>query len=112
MNESTPTIKERIAKAQANRAERKASIDSGLKSLGKSERQAFTVIADLAVPMVVGGGLGYAVDDYFALAPIFTVVLVILGFAAGLYNMYKRQQGLGLTVGLKKKSNGEPPSSI
>jgi ATP synthase protein I len=41
---------------------------------------------------VVGGGLGWALDKQFGTAPWLMIVLVILGFAAGLLNVVRAAQ--------------------
>jgi len=53
---------------------------------------AFKIAAELIVGVVVGGGLGWALDKQFATAPWLMIVLVILGFAAGLLNVVRAAQ--------------------
>lgn len=50
---------------------------------------AFKFAAELIVGVVVGGGLGWALDQQFGTAPWLMIVLVILGFAAGLLNVFR-----------------------
>lgn len=50
---------------------------------------AFKFAAELVVGVVVGGGLGWILDKQFGTAPWLMVVLVILGFAAGLLNVVR-----------------------
>jgi ATP synthase protein I len=53
---------------------------------------AFKFAAELIVGVVVGGGIGWALDKQFGTAPWLMVVLVILGFAAGLLNVVRAAQ--------------------
>ena len=53
---------------------------------------AFKFAGELLVGVVVGGGLGWALDKQFGTAPWLMVLLVILGFAAGLLNVVRAAQ--------------------
>ena len=53
---------------------------------------AFKFAGELIVGVVVGGGLGWALDRQFGTAPWLMIVLVILGFAAGLLNVVRAAQ--------------------
>jgi ATP synthase protein I len=53
---------------------------------------AFKFAAELIVGVVVGGGLGWLLDRQFGTAPWLMIVLVILGFAAGLLNVVRAAQ--------------------
>jgi ATP synthase protein I len=53
---------------------------------------AFKFAAELIVGVVVGGGLGWLIDRQFGTAPWLMIVLVILGFAAGLLNVVRAAQ--------------------
>lgn len=51
--------------------------------------QAFKYSAELIVGVGVGGVLGWALDQQFGTAPWLMILLVILGFAAGLLNVIR-----------------------
>lgn len=53
---------------------------------------AFKFASELVVGVIVGGGLGWALDRQFGTKPWLMVVLVILGFAAGLLNVVRAAQ--------------------
>jgi ATP synthase protein I len=53
---------------------------------------AFKFASELIVGVVVGGGLGWALDRQFGTAPWLMILLVILGFAAGLLNVVRAAQ--------------------
>ena len=51
--------------------------------------QGFKYGADLIVGVGLGGLLGWALDRQFGTAPLWMVLLVVLGFAAGLLNVIR-----------------------
>jgi ATP synthase protein I len=51
--------------------------------------QAFKFSAELIVGVVFGGALGWVLDRQFGTAPWLMILLVILGFAAGLLNLIR-----------------------
>jgi len=75
-------------KSQRAKAERPATQGSRSGDFGA----AFKFAAELVVGVVVGGGLGWALDRQFGTAPWLMIVLVILGFAAGLLNVVRAAQ--------------------
>jgi F0F1-type ATP synthase assembly protein I len=44
----------------------------------------------LVASVVIGGGLGYLADRSFHTSPTFTLILGVLGFAGGLWDIIKR----------------------
>ncbi len=81
-----------------NEFDKKAQeIEQGLKALKKEEKtkpQSDKVVGERAFAEIVGGLLfgvfsGYWIDDYFNTAPIFLLVMIILGLAGSIYNIYK-----------------------
>ena len=59
---------------------------------GAAFGQAFRYAADLIVGVGVGGFLGWALDRQFGTAPWLMILLVVLGFAAGLLNVIRAAQ--------------------
>jgi ATP synthase protein I len=53
---------------------------------------AFKFAAELIAGVGVGGGLGWLLDKQFGTAPWLMIVLVILGFAAGILNVVRAAQ--------------------
>lgn len=45
---------------------------------------AWSMVIDLTAGIVVGAGLGWGLDSLFGTMPLFLIVLVLLGFAAGI----------------------------
>jgi len=66
-------------------------------SLGIASRFA----TELVVAVVVGGGLGWLLDHFLGTRPIFLIVLVVLGAAAGIRNVMRaaKEINAGMTGG-------------
>jgi len=47
------------------------------------------VFAEIIAGLIFGAFSGYWIDDYFNTAPIFLLVMIILGLAGSVYNIYK-----------------------
>lgn len=70
---------------------------------------AFRVSVELVSALVVGLAIGWALDQWFDTSPIQMVVFLILGFAAGLMNVYRVALGMSRQVGYK--GNTEVPGT-
>jgi ATP synthase protein I len=91
----------RLKKAQGNsKAPRglKAATNEPPKGLGLALRCG----ADLVAGIVVGAGIGYALDTFvFDTKPWLMVLFFFLGSAAGIMNVFRTVQGLDMAVGYK-----------
>lgn len=56
---------------------------------GRAMGEAFKIVAELVVGVVVGGGLGWVIDRQLGTAPWLLVVFLVLGFAAGMSNVIR-----------------------
>jgi ATP synthase protein I len=100
--EISPEDREAIRKRSAELGQKLDALKSQKakveRSTGEAPQQqsafgpAFKFAGELIVGVVVGGGLGWALDRQFGTAPWLMVVLVILGFAAGLLNVVRAAQ--------------------
>ena len=50
---------------------------------------AFRLVADLLAGVIVGGGVGWALDRVFATSPILLIVMFLIGVAAGMRNVIR-----------------------
>ncbi|WP_045835062.1 AtpZ/AtpI family protein [Hyphomicrobium sp. 99] len=86
-------IGQKLDALQSQKAERARA---GRSATGGSQQSAygtaFKFAAELVVGVVVGGGLGWALDRQFGTAPWLMILLVIMGFAAGLLNVVRAAQ--------------------
>lgn len=69
--------------------QRKAPPSADTRARGAAMGEAFKLAAELLVGVVFGGGLGWALDRQLGTAPWLLVLLLILGFAAGLANVIR-----------------------
>lgn len=68
---------------------------------------------DLAAALVVGVGLGWAVDSQFHTRPWGLIIGFFLGSAAGMLNVWRAMQGFDYSVGYRRagdRSGKVPPS--
>jgi ATP synthase protein I len=101
--EISPEDREAIRKRSAELGQKldalkvqKVKVDRSAGGGGSQDQSAygaaFKFAAELIVGVAVGGGLGWFLDKQFGTAPWLMVVLVILGFAAGLLNVVRAAQ--------------------
>ncbi len=45
--------------------------------------------SDLAAGVLVGSGIGYLLDQQFGVSPLFLIIFMMLGMAAGFWNVYR-----------------------
>jgi len=82
-------LKERLQKARGNRQE-----------TPPPERQqsqlgiAFRLVTELLAAVIVGGGIGWALDRIFTTSPILLIVMFLLGIAAGMRNVMRTARQL------------------
>ncbi len=50
---------------------------------------AFRLVADLLAGVIVGGGIGWALDRVFETSPILLIVMFLLGVAAGMRSVIR-----------------------
>lgn len=70
---------------------------------------------ELVTAVVVAGGLGWALDRWLGTRPWLMLVMLLLGIAAGMVNVYRAVTGTGMAVGYRRadsegRSNGQAPS--
>ncbi len=67
---------------------------------------AFRISLELVVAVVVGAGIGWALDRWLGTAPWGMIVLFFLGVAAGMVNVYRAIAGMGMAIGYRGR---DPP---
>ena len=60
---------------------------------------------ELVSAIIIALVIGIFLDNYFQSKPIFLIIFLILGFAAGIMNVYRSVKKLGFEVGFKKKND-------
>ena len=73
----------RLRKARGNREVHPE--DSSPSKLGL----AFRLVTELLAGVIVGGGIGWALDRVFGTSPLLLIVMFLLGVAAGMRNVIR-----------------------
>jgi len=79
-------------------------------SLGDADSmiaQGIRMILEFAAPIGIAGFLGYHIDKWLDSAPFVMLFMCLLGFAAGIMNVYRSAMGYTGGVGFKKTSEEE-----
>jgi ATP synthase protein I len=58
---------------------------------------------ELVAALLVGGGIGWLLDEWLGTRPWLMVVFFVLGAAAGMLNVYRLMKGLGQSVGYRER---------
>ena len=69
---------------------------------GGSLRLALRVGTELVAALVVGLLIGWTLDRWWGTRPFMTIGFFFVGIAAGMINVYRAMNGLGLAVGYGK----------
>lgn len=90
------------ARLRAARGVQKAEADRGREGPARSSGMgiAFRIGIELVTTVLVGLGIGIVLDRWLGTAPWLMVVLIFLGGAAGVMNVYRVVRGLDDSVGL------------
>ncbi len=67
--------------------EKDAGLSTG--SFGEAMNLGFRVLAEFVSAVVVGALIGWQLDKWLGTAPLFLLVFVLLGTAAGFWNVYR-----------------------
>lgn len=101
------SLSERIRQLEENQKparhthNRAAMSSSGLAMAGR-------VTTELVAGLVVGTGVGWALDQWLDTSPIFMVVMFFFGAAAGMMNVWRALTGRGMAAGFfdEKRQTG------
>jgi ATP synthase protein I len=86
----TSDLAERIARAQAERhADENPRGDAESNRNASAVATGFRLASEFVAAIIVGAGLGYGVDLLFGTTPWGLVILLLLGFAAGVLNVIR-----------------------
>ena len=76
-------LEERLRKARGTKEIRRE--DPSASKLGL----AFRLVTELLAAVIVGGGIGWALDRVFGTSPLLLIVMFLLGVAAGMRNVIR-----------------------
>ncbi len=77
---------------------------------------AWRITVELVVAVMVGAGIGYALDSWLGSAPWLMMLFLLLGGVAGVMNAYRAAKGMDSSVGLgaaqrRARERDEPEGS-
>ena len=96
-------LRERIGKARGNSPER-PPVDA--ESRGRALGQALRLATELVVGVGVGGVIGWGLDRALGTSPLFLVLFLILGAAAGILNVMRTAASMQVKGPLPGKDLG------
>jgi ATP synthase protein I len=82
-NKRLAELEERLQKARGKTVV--VSRDASQSKMGI----AFRLVAELLAGVIVGGGIGWALDRVFGTSPLLLIVMFLLGVAAGMRNVVR-----------------------
>ena len=82
--------------------------DGGLADDRTGKGMAFRIGTEIVVAVAVGGGIGYLIDSWLDTKPWFLIVFLLLGNAAGLWNVFRLTNNKGYAAGFaQSKGQGQ-----
>jgi ATP synthase protein I len=100
-NGSPDQLAERIAQARRRQRENESESKVTGDLSGNFMGAAFRIGVELVAALVVSVGLGWLLDRWFGTRPWLMVAFFFLGSAAGMMNVYRVANGMGLAAGFK-----------
>lgn len=88
------------SRLKAARGQKKTESAPGGRGSQSGLGQGLRIGIEMVVSVAVGAGLGYFIDKWVGTAPLFMIVFLFLGFAAGIMNVLRIARGLDEAVGL------------
>ena len=62
----------------------------------------YRVGTELLAGLIIGAGIGWALDQWINTTPLFLIIFFTLGGIAGIYNLWRVLTGKGLNIGFFK----------
>ena len=94
----TPSLADRISEAENRKSklqEKTAKAHMPAEGMALAGR----VATELVAGIVVGGAIGWALDEVFDTSPLWLVVLFFLGAIGGMMNVWRIATGRGMAAG-------------
>lgn len=86
LRSETGLLAKKIAKARSDRPVKRAASAARQREMAGMGR-AYRMVAEFVSAIVVATAIGFLLDALFGTRPIFMIVLLLLGFAAGVLNV-------------------------
>jgi ATP synthase protein I len=100
--ETPPSLEDLDARLRAARAREHEDSGRGPESRGRPSGMGlgFRIGAELVAGVLVGVGIGLALDSWLKTAPWLMVLFLLLGGVAGVMNVFRLMRGMDASVGL------------
>lgn len=109
-NDPSP-LKDLDSRLKAAQAKRQAERDRLEGTKGRPATSGmglgFRIAMDILAALVVGVGLGLLLDRWLDTLPLFLIVFLFMGGAAGILNAYRTATGRGYAVGYRRPDERE-----
>ena len=92
LDKVSAALDKKRADAEAGRLGHEAD-DGSMGQTSKALALGFRIISELAAGVIVGALLGWQLDAWTGLEPLFLIIFLMLGTAAGFWNMVKLGMG-------------------
>lgn len=83
ISKNIDNLNKRIKDARIDKTKSLKNIEHRKANIG------WRMVIELVVGMFIGFSLGFAIDNFLNITPIFTIILSLLGFAAGIKTMIR-----------------------
>jgi len=70
------------------------SAETSGQSTGAAANLGFRVLVEFVTAIVIGPVIGWQIDAWFSTGPVFLIIFLIVGVAAGMLNVYRVGVGL------------------
>ena len=91
-------------------------LDSASKTTHPSQKEAENMSVgmkagtELVGCIFTGGVIGWLLDGWLGMKPVFLIVMLILGVVAGFINVWRTTQNMGLSVGYSELHKDKKPA--
>jgi ATP synthase protein I len=100
-NKATADLEARIARARGQRSAQAATEQTRQGDMSGMSR-GLRLASEFVAAILVGAGLGWLIDSFLPTRPWATVVLLLLGFAAGVLNVVRTTRELNAATAVPK----------
>ncbi|MDO5659300.1 MAG: AtpZ/AtpI family protein [Paracoccus sp. (in: a-proteobacteria)] len=74
-------------------------------------QHAWRMVTELVAGLAIGFGIGYGLDSLFGTMPVFLVIFIMAGLAAGVNVMMRTAKELGNSPGAVQENNADDPAT-
>ena len=105
-NDALHRLSQKVNKAHAQRTTERPQ-----RGRGTAIGLAYRLSIELVVGIVVGGYLGWWMDRFFGTKPLFLLLMLSLGMAAGVLNILRTSREMNQRMGLTDEPGSDNPAN-